>query len=187
MAEKKGVEEIELKARIPEEALDSVREKLLQKGFSRTVPRNLEVNCLFDFPDRRIFASGSAFRLRSYNGRQVLTWKGPARPNPGLKIREEVETDVASREQALLILEKLGLQPVFEYSKYREKFQARFSREIEVCIDETRAGYFLEIEGSEDDISLVVEMLKLDASSFVNATYVELLREGPVAEKDPRP
>jgi len=101
MTNNKTLEEIEVKIRIPQESLDSLREKLLANGFRNTSQRSLELNTLFDFADRRLFSSGSAVRLRSYENQEILTWKGPLKPDPDLKIREEIETEVSSREAAV--------------------------------------------------------------------------------------
>jgi predicted adenylyl cyclase CyaB len=168
-------EEIEVKIRISAEALPLLREKLEAFGFRKVSPRSLEQNTLFDYPDRAIFSSGSAVRLRTYENRHVLTWKGPVRPDQELKIREEIETEISGREAAVLILGKLSLQPVFEYSKFREKLQARLEGEVEVCIDETTAGIFMEIEGSPGDIDGITSALGLSASDYVRSSYAELL------------
>lgn len=184
MTNNKTLEEIEIKIRIPQESLDSLREQLLANGFRNTSQRSLELNTLFDFADRRLFSSGSAVRLRSYENREILTWKGPLRPDPELKIREEIETEVSSREAAVLILNRIGLKPVMEYSKFREKFNALVKDDVEVCIDETRVGSFIEIEGCREDINHITALMGLTSSDFVKATYIELLREEQAEIKD---
>lgn len=184
MPNNKTLEEIEVKIRIPCESLDSLREKLVGYGFRKTASRSLELNIMFDYADRRIFSAGSAMRLRSYDGRMILTWKGPLRPDPDLKIREEIETEVSSREAAALILEKIGLHPVLEYSKFREKYRVRIKGEVEVCIDETRVGSFMEIEGSKEDIAHITALMGLKSSDFVKASYIELLGQEKTENKD---
>ena len=177
MSRNETLEEIEVKIKIPGDSLESLREKLTDLGFRKLSPRSLEQNTLFDYPDRGIYLSGSTVRLRSYENRHVLTWKGPVRPDPELKIREEIETEVSCREAAVAILGKLSLSPVFEYSKFREKYQAWLEGETEVCIDETAAGLFMEIEGSPGDIASISAALGISASEYVRSSYVELLRQ----------
>ena len=120
MTNNKIFEEIEVKIRIPGESLDSFRAKLLGCGFRKVSPRSLELNTLFDYPDRKIYSSGCTVRLRTYGTLHTLTWKGPVKPGSLLKIRKEIETEISSREAGILILEKIGLQPVIEYSKFRK-------------------------------------------------------------------
>ncbi len=177
-------DEIEVKIRIPESSLGSFREKLLENGFIKTASRNMEMNTLFDYEDRRICASGSAVRLRSYDSRQILTWKGPLKPDPELKIREEIEIEVSSREAAMQILERIGLKPVLEYSKFREKFSTRIIENVEVCLDETRVGCFIEIEGGKKDITNVTGLLGLENPEPVKETYAELLGQPELKNRD---
>ena len=167
--------ETEIKIRIPEESLGSLRKKLLYNGFRSKDPRALETNTLFDYQDQRIYRAGSALRLRSYGKRNILTWKGPLQPDRELKIREEIETEVSSPGAALLILARIGLQPALEYSKFRETFAPEAGGRVEVCLDETRAGCYIEIEGSGGEISRVMELLGLESSSQVRESYIELL------------
>ncbi len=184
MAKNKIFEEIEIKIRIPEESLDSFRTKLLGYGFSKTFPRSLELNTLFDYPDRRIYSSGCTVRLRTYGTLHILTWKGPVKPDSQLKIREEIETEVSSREAGMLILKKIGLQPVIEYSKFREKYRSKVKGEVEICIDETKAGNFMEIEGPEEDINHIAVMMGLTGSDYVKDSYVELLMRDETGKED---
>lgn len=184
MRKNKILEEIEVKIRIPAEDLASLREKLEACGFRRVSSSSLEQNTLFDYPDGAILSSGSTVRLRSYENRHVLTWKGPVRPDPELKIREEIETEISDREAAVLILGKLSLQPVFEYSKLREIYRTRLEGEVEVCIDETAAGIFMEIEGSPDDIYDISSALGISASDFVRDSYVELLKQAETGKEE---
>ena len=174
--------ETEIKLRVPGRFLEPLRKKLQVAGFRTTSERSLEIKTLFDYPDHRIREAGSALRLRDYRNRHILTWKGPATSDQGLKIRDEAETEVGNREEALLILRNLGLEPVFEYSKYREKFRLNDGKDPEVCIDETKAGMFIEIEGTRQNIEELIGILGLSSFDSVRETYVELLRE----EDDPR-
>ena len=72
-------------------------------------PRHFEDNWLFDFPDQRLYKEGSALRLRTVDGKGLLTYKGIARDSETspLKVREEIETAVEEPEQMAMLLERL--------------------------------------------------------------------------------
>ena len=77
------LEEIEVKIKIPQRlpGLLSGQEAPEDCGFKKVSPRSLELNTLFDHPDRRIYTSGCTIRLRTYGTRHILTWKGPVKPD----------------------------------------------------------------------------------------------------------
>ncbi len=184
MTKNETYKEIEVKIRIHQDSLDCLRKRLEDNGFRKVSPRSLEVNTLFDFPDRKIYTSGCTVRLRTYGTRHILTWKGPVKPDPELKIREEIETEISSREDGILILEKIGLQPVLEYSKFREIYRSIDKDKVEVCVDETRAGSFMEIEGSEEEINHISAIMGMSGSDYIKTSYVELLRQAGSGKED---
>ena len=162
-------EEIEVK--IPVANLSAVREKLQAAGASLRAPIHHESNVLFDDAERRLSGSGRTIRLRCAAGRVVLTYKGPARFQEGVKTREERETDVSSEEETRAILHALGLQPRFRYDKRREEWD---SQGTVVALDETPIGLYVEVEGDPATIRRVVALLGLDASESIPYSYAEL-------------
>lgn len=162
-------EEIEVK--IPVASLSAVREKLRAAGASVRTPVHHETNLLFDDADRRLSGSGSTIRLRRAAGRVILTYKGPARFQEGVKTREERETDVSNEEETRAILHALGLQARFRYDKRREEWD---SEGTVVALDETPIGLYVEVEGDPATIRRVVARLGLDPSESLPYSYPEL-------------
>lgn len=172
-------QEIEVKISVEKAALDHIRTDAHALGFKRSASRRLERNTLFDFPDGRLARQRSALRLRRYGDETVLTYKGPPFEDPGLKIREEIETEVDDFDAFELILKRVGLEPSFHYEKDREKFvlSRPGRREVSLCIDETPFGCFVEIEGDGDDIRDVAERLGWSEDRFITRNYVDLYAE----------
>ncbi|HTL98194.1 MAG TPA: class IV adenylate cyclase [Holophagaceae bacterium] len=163
--------ETELKLRIP--ALAPVRDLLASMGFKETTPSLLERSVLWD-RGGELAASGSALRVRRYNGEVILTWKGPKVPDPLLKIRPEQETAVESGEELEAILSALGFAPVLRM----EKTRAVWTREeLVACLDETPFGCFLELEGDPQAIKAAAEHLHLGADRVERRSYPTLFRE----------
>lgn len=170
--------ETEVKVRIPPEHLQEIREKLDKLGFQLTVPRTREDNLLFDDSAGRLKASGCALRLRKYGEKPLLTFKGPRIDDTHLKIREEIETPVGDFQAMKKLLEALGLNVCFEYGKYREKFLLRLDEtNVEVCVDETPVGCFVEIEGTRGSIERIAGWMGWSVTQFIKQSYVELYQQ----------
>ena len=66
----------------------------------------------------------------------------------------------------------------FEYGKYREKFDlAGADDSVEVCIDETPVGCFVEIEGSAASIEKVALDMGWSPDRYIVRNYVDLYSE----------
>ena len=150
----KAVLEIEIKIKI--EDPPAVREKILSLGGVVKKERHFEENTLYDFPDASLYSKKQALRLRTAGKKHFLTFKGTPQKSRKFKIREEYETELKNGRDGKKILKNLGLQPVLSYSKHRTTFQVR---KLEICLDETSAGTFLELEGKQSDIVRFAESL----------------------------
>jgi len=171
-------EEIEVK--LPCADLDAIRRTLEQRG-ARPVSRlHDEVNDLFDDAERRLSARGVALRLRRAEGRNILTYKGPARFVSGVKVREERETEVLDADAVRAILAGLGLAPTFRYEKRREEW---LFEGCAVALDETPIGRFVEVEGEPTAIRRAVSALCLDFSEAIPYSYARLYLD--LRSKDP--
>src|SRR5690242_9454340 len=101
--------EIEAKLRVEEFA--PVREALTRAGGQR-VGEVVEENIFLDTPDHALRARGSGLRLRrnrdvaTGRDRHVITFKGPVTASE-LKVREETELTVESRDDAVALLDQL--------------------------------------------------------------------------------
>ena len=182
--------ETEVKIRIADKK--DVRDRLRKLGFRLRHPRSLEDNTLFDTPDRKLRKVRCILRLRHYGGQWHLTYKGTPAPNRFYKSRTEVETEIENPQAARYIFEALGLQPVFQYQKYRCYYEldergdrGRNLREAgirkaatgEIAFDETPIGNFLELEGSRRWIDRVARQLGYTRQDYITASYGALYLE----------
>lgn len=168
--------EIEVKIQVSAEELAETRRRALELGFQPVHPRAWEENCLFDLPDRRLTEQGCALRLRQYGERSLLTYKGPRRDDPLFKIREEIETPVGDYAAAVRLLEALGFAVTFRYSKFRERFEGP-DPGVDLCLDETPFGCFVEIEGPPEVLRRVATSLGWGPADFITRNYVDLYLE----------
>jgi adenylate cyclase class 2 len=175
-------DEIEIK--LPCEDLSAAREKLRELGATPRTPLHFESNDMYDDPAGSIAGSGRALRLRRAGDAAFLTFKGPARFEGGVKVREERETNVSDPAETAAILAALGFAPRFRYEKKREEWTLE---DCAVALDETPIGNFVEVEGDPPSIRRAVNALGLDFTTAVPYTYSRLYaepEEGPSLPAD---
>ena len=165
-------DEIEIK--LPCDDLSEKREKLRELGATPRAPLHLESNDMYDDDAGSIAGSGRALRLRRAGDAAFLTFKGPARFEAGVKVREERETKVSDPVETAAILAALGLSPRFRYEKKREEWTFEGCA---VALDETPIGNFVEIEGDPPSIRRAVTALGLDFTAAIPYTYSRLYAE----------
>jgi adenylate cyclase class 2 len=171
--------ETEIKIRI--ENPKAFLAKLISTGAVVSRPRVAEENVLYDFPDGSLRAGRRALRLRRAGKRATLTFKGSPQKSRSFKVREEFETTVSDSGQVRKILQALGLRPKFAYQKHRTVLR---KGNLVVCLDETPAGAFLELEGKRHEITRFAKSLGFGRADFIRKDYVELIgREIKEAEK----
>ncbi len=120
-------------------------------------------------------AASSLPAFAAASRRTTLTFKGPRKPGP-LKSREEIETEVADADALLLVLERLGFQPVLVYQKRRESWELNGCR---IELDQPpHIGLFVEIEGPDERrIRYVQARLELSNDCLVRKSYAHLLMD----------
>lgn len=158
---------IEREIKLSFHTADEARAALTNAGAAPAIARRLQDDVLYDSSDNRLFALRSALRLRRDAGRALLTFKGPVEPAL-TKTREEIETAVADHDAAAVILDRLGFKPWFRYQKYREEFRAP---SVVAAVDETPAGVFVEIEGTEDAIVDLAARMGRGPEDFILDSY----------------
>jgi adenylate cyclase class 2 len=161
----------EQELKIPVDGLDPVRERLGRMGGRRLKAARREINFLFDTPEGEIARTDRALRLRLVDGRWLLTYKGPPVYRGNVKEREELETGVDSGEVIQAILRHLGLTPAVRYEKDREVWRWR---DLEVALDHTPMGDFVEIEGPAAGLAAAARELGLDPELALRDSYVTL-------------
>jgi adenylate cyclase, class 2 len=162
-------DEVEIK--LPCDSLDTVREKLRAGNAAPISALHFESNDLYDNAQGQIAGSGSTLRLRRTNDKALLTYKGPARFQGGVKRREERETLVSDAAETEAILAGLGLTRRFRYEKRREEWSLE---DCVIALDETPIGNFVEIEGDPSAIRRAMARLELDFSETIPYSYSKL-------------
>jgi adenylate cyclase class 2 len=171
-----GTHEIEVK--LPIDNPGEMRKRLLSLGFLISVERSFEDNHVYDLPDGSLRRRGCLFRVRDFNGRTVITYKGPAALLSQFKIREEIEAIVSPASNFHKILDGLGMRMGFHYQKYRTIFHGNcigpVEEVVQLMLDETPIGNFLEIEGAKSAIEQVSATLGFSAADFISESYLSL-------------
>jgi adenylate cyclase class 2 len=184
--------EIEVKLRIggaPAD-LESIRRRLHEAGATPVSDRHFEDNVLFDDRDGSLARRASLLRLRrcfvpgsgdlerpgaadSVPSEARLTWKDPGEAAPGrYKIRPEIEIAVQEPDSLQAILERLGLQARYRYQKYRTVFEAPTDAgSLEIMLDETPIGCFLELEGPPGAIDEFAARLGFTHADYITLSY----------------
>ena len=86
-------------------------------------------------------------------------------------VPQEVELAAADADALEAILRGAGFRPVFRYQKYRETYRLG---EVEIVVDETPIGTFLEIEGPPPQIHATASALGMGPRDYVTASYAAL-------------
>jgi len=162
--------ETEIKLRL--DGPEAARRAVTALGASLQKPRHLEDNVLYDDAKSSLYGSGQALRLRREGGRAIVTHKGPRQDRgDGIKGRAETELEVSDGGAFHAILTALGYRPVFRYQKYREAWRWR---DVEIVIDETPIGTFLEIEGPVATIHEAARALGRGPGDYIADSYAAL-------------
>lgn len=93
----------------------------------------------------------AVLRVRKTGNTNLLTYKEKVgtSPDSDFKHKIEFETMVADVEATERIIEKLGYRLAVVYEKHRKSWHLG---NVEVVLDELPFGYYMEIEGSVEDI-----------------------------------
>ncbi len=165
--------EIEKKYRLTESQREQLPGRLREIG-AQFEGEHFEENTIFK--GATLEAGRSALRLRRVSGRAILTYKKRLPSASGIKHQREEETVVSDPERMHAILTSLGFSPAVVYEKRRQTWRLG---DAEIVIDELPFGLFMEIEGSEQEISDIEDSLKIEGLTTEVATYPQLaLRRG---------
>ncbi|PYQ48524.1 MAG: class IV adenylate cyclase [Acidobacteria bacterium] len=162
--------ESEIKLRVDDPG--AARRALSGLGAQPARERHFEDNTLYDDAQYSLFDGGRALRLRRAAGRALVTFKGPREDRAdGVKSRPEIELEVADADAFESILTALGYRKVFRYQKYRETYAWR---DVEIVLDETPIGTFLEIEGPVATIHAAATALGRGPADYIAESYAAL-------------
>ena len=164
--------ETEIKFRV--EDLPGLAARLQAAGFTLQTPRAFESNVLYDTPDRQMRARTEILRIRSYNGRCLLTHKRLPDVGPGEdthKHRIETETEISDGDALAQVFLSLGLVPAFRYEKWRAEWT---DGKGHCVVDETPIGNYAELEGSAEWIDETAVRLGIDPAEYITLSYGRL-------------
>ena len=161
--------------------LDGIQ-KLKDAGLILNLKHNkhFEDNFLLDMGGHELSSQLAALRIRKTDpGRGSITLKempGEDAPISQFKSRIEFETSVDDPDIMLEIFERLGFRCWFRYQKYRTVYRAELpsGRSLDVMIDETPIGNFVELEGEEDAVSEALRTLNVSKNEYILESYLAL-------------
>ena len=160
--------EIEIKFRVDD--LRALNQCLRRSGFRLLTPRTHEMNTLYDLPGQLLRKRGELLRLRKFGLEWVLTHKAKGKAGRH-KTRVETEIKIADGAGMEAILRALGFAPTFRYEKFRAEWS---DGKGHLVVDETPIANFGEIEGSPRWIDRTAQLLKVQPSDYITATYADL-------------
>ena len=169
--------EREIKLRFDSAA--AARAAVIAAGASSIRGRRLQEDYLLDTADDELRRRRSVLRVRTEDGRSLLTFKGPplqsedqgsgiGGPVGNVKVREEIETAIGDGALMLSILEELGFHVWFRYQKFREEFALG---DVIIAVDETPVGVFVELEGGEQGVANMAAALGRGPTDYLLDSY----------------
>lgn len=162
----RSTREVEIK--LPFDSPSSARARLDALGAREVMARELEDNVLFDRESGTLRSSGQLLRLRRAGGTGLLTFKGPVDRSQAHKVRTEHQTRVDDPDALVRILESLGFEPTYRYQKYRTVYALD---DLDICLDETALGCFVELEGPPEAIDRAAQRLGFTPEQYVLESY----------------
>ena len=167
--------ETEIKFRVTD--LEALHRRIEAAGFRLVTPRSFESNVLYDTPDRRLRTRTEILRIRNYAGKCVLTHKRVPTGSPAEdlhKHRIETETVIADGEALADVFGSIGFVPAFRYEKWRTEYS---HGEGHCVVDETPIGNFAELEGSDEWVDSMAELLGVSQQDYLTLSYGRLFEQ----------
>jgi len=160
--------ESELKFRLTGEKDHVKLRSLLRERGAHLSARYREENYRFNGPGKS--TRNITLRLRVLNGgpHGVLTAKGPATFDGGVKTREETEIDVKDVHATLDMLEQLGFRVGWTYPKRRAVW---ILDGVSVTLDVLDFGWFVELEGPPSSLPDMARSFGLDPAHALKDSY----------------
>jgi predicted adenylyl cyclase CyaB len=172
--------ESELKFRVASARDHAKLRDMLRKRGAKLIGRYKEDNYRFNGPGKS--TRNTTLRLRVLNGgpRGVLTAKGPATFDAGVKIREETEVEVPDVHATLDMLQQLGFRVGWTYPKKRAMWMLDG---VAIELDVLDFGWFVELEGPAQVLPEMAQSLGLDPKFALRDSYSVMARKHEKAKK----
>jgi adenylate cyclase class 2 len=168
-AMEKSRREIEIK--LPFDSPSKALEGIEGMGAELVREREFEDNLLFERDHDPLKPADKLLRLRREGPAALLTFKSPVPGAHAHKVRNEDETVVDDPAALERILTGLGFHPSYRYQKYRTVFDLDG---LEICLDETPLGCFLELEGEPREIDRAAARLGFSHDEYIVESYRDL-------------
>jgi len=172
--------ESELKFRLTGENDHVKLRAMLRERGAHMSARYREENYRFNGPGKS--TRYTTLRLRVLNGgpHGVLTAKGPAKFDGGVKTREETEIEVKDVHATLDMLEQLGFRVGWTYPKRRSVW---LLDGVAVTLDVLDFGWFVELEGPATALPELARSFGLDPAHALKDSYSVMARKHLKAKK----
>jgi predicted adenylyl cyclase CyaB len=172
--------ESELKFRLTGEKDHIKLRSMLRDRGAHLSGRYREENYRFNGPGKS--TRNTTLRLRVLNGgpHGVLTAKGPAKFQDGVKTREETEIEVKDVHATLDMLEQLGFRVGWTYPKRRAVWMLDG---VAVTLDVLDFGWFVELEGPAGTLPAMARSFGLDPEHALKDSYSVMARKHLKAKK----
>jgi adenylate cyclase, class 2 len=166
--------ESELKFRVPGPRDHATLRAALRQRGAKLVGHYKEENFRFNGPGKS--TRNTTLRLRVLNGgpHGVLTAKGPAKFDSGVKSREETEIEIRDVHATLDMLERLGFRVGWTYPKKRSMWTLDG---VAVTLDTLDFGWFVELEGPAAALPEMARSLGLDPANALRDSYSVMARK----------
>lgn len=166
--------ESELKFRLTGEKDHVHLRRMLRERGAHMNGRYREENYRFNGPGKS--TRNTTLRLRVLNGgpQGVLTAKGPAKFDGGVKTREETEIEVKDVHATLDMLEQLGFSVGWTYPKQRTVWMLDG---VAVTLDVLDFGWFVELEGPASALPEMAKSFGLDPAHALKDSYSVMARK----------
>jgi adenylate cyclase, class 2 len=161
----------EVEVKLGFDTVDRAVSAVLSLGAELVSARAFEENVLYDRDVDSLVSSGKMLRLRRFRGRSIVTYKEPVPGDHAYKVRDEAEVDVDDPAELERIVVGLGFRPVYRYQKYRTCYRLG---ELQLMVDETPIGCFVELEGPPEAIDRAARALGRSPDDYVVETYHEI-------------
>jgi adenylate cyclase, class 2 len=169
---------LEIEVKIPNADHKELERRLKLLG-TEFLGEEKQEDLYLNHPCRDFGDTDEALRLRSANGEDILTYKGP-KIDAGSKTREELEVVVEDPESLLSLLERLGFRKAARVGKRRISFH---HAGVKICLDKVEGlGDFVELEYMGQELekgrkAISDLMTKLRLKGNERRSYLELLLE----------
>lgn len=163
----------EIEVKLPVKEFKEVKKLLKRLKAKRKFKETLEKNILFDHKSLRLKRKDWVLRLRHFCNKNLLTLKTKTKGKKGFKVREEINLYFEDFEKMKKILKKLGFFEVFYYEKFREEYEMEG---LNISLDRTPVGNYVEIEGDYKKIEDFLEKIGAGINQTLSLSYYQIFR-----------